>query len=166
MWLWGQGGLRKLIEMENKEHTQPGEWFTVPTTDDDGYTIMVTGRADVEKYRSRERNNIRVEVTMPYTTAGPLGFPDEASAALLGEITDAFHAALKGKNTAMLTGIYTGAGRRDWVFYTFSTESFNGFLNRALAEFPQLPLTIYTENDPAWAEYDEMRAIAADSVAE
>ena len=72
-------------------------------------------------------------------------------------ITDAFEALLKGKNTAILTGIYTGAGRRDWVFYTFSTEVFNSFLNKALASFPQLPLSIYAENDPEWLEYDEMR---------
>lgn len=134
------------------------DWITFPTVDDKGNTIIVTGRTDVEKFRSRERNNIRVEVTMPYEPAGELGFPDDATAALLEEITESFEANLKGKTTALLTGIYTGAGQRDWVFYTFSTESFNGFLNRALAEFPQLPLAIYAENDPAWAEYDEMRA--------
>ncbi|MDE6040269.1 MAG: DUF695 domain-containing protein [Muribaculaceae bacterium] len=134
------------------------EWFTIPTTDDDGNTIIVTGRADVEKFRSRERNSIRVEVTYPYTPAGPLGFPDEETSKVLEEVTDAFQAALKGKNTAILTGIYTGAGQRNWVFYTFSTEVFNSFLNRALAPFPMLPLQIYAENDPSWAEYDEMRA--------
>ncbi len=134
------------------------DWITFPTVDDDGKTIIVTGRTDVEKFRSRDRNNIRVEVSMTYEPAGDLGFPDDATAQLLEEITDSFEANLKGKTTALLTGIYTGAGRRDWVFYTFSTETFNGFLNRALASFPMLPITIYAENDPDWAEYDEMRA--------
>lgn len=134
------------------------DWLTFPTVDEQGNTIIVTGRLDVAKYRSRERNSIRVEVTLPYTPAGELGFPDEETARLLEEITDSFEAHLDGKNTALLTGIYTGAGERNWVFYTFSTESFNGFLNRALAAFPLLPLKIYAENDPEWAEYDEMRA--------
>lgn len=134
------------------------DWLTFPTVDEQGNTIIVTGRLDVAKYRSRERNSIRVEVTLPYTPAGELGFPDEETARLLEEITDSFEAHLDGKNTALLTGIYTGAGERNWVFYTFSTESFNGFLNRALAAFPLLPLNIYAENDPEWAEYDEMRA--------
>lgn len=141
-------------------------WFTVPTSDDNGNTIIVTGRCDVEKYRSRGRNNIRVEVSLPYTPGGELGFPDDATAELLEQITDTFAAELKGKNTALLTGIYTGAGRRDWVFYTFSTDAFNGFLNRALAQFPVLPLEIYAENDPDWAEYDEMRAITDGAVGE
>lgn len=137
------------------------EWFTMPTTDDEGHTIIVTGRLEVEAYRSRERNNIRVEVTLPYTPEGPLGFPDEATSELLEKITESFQAELKGKNTALLTGIYTGGGQRNWVFYTFSTDSFNGFLNRSLAAFPLLPLSIYAENDPGWAEYDEMRQACA-----
>lgn len=132
-------------------------WITVPTVDDEGNTIIVTGCTDVAKFRSRPKYSIRVEVSLPYTCEGALGFPDEASAQLLGDITDTFEAMLKGKNTAILTGIYTGAGRRDWVFYTFSTEIFNSFLNKALASFPLLPLSIYAENDPQWQEYDEMR---------
>ncbi|MDE6574115.1 MAG: DUF695 domain-containing protein, partial [Muribaculaceae bacterium] len=127
------------------------EWFTMPAVDDDGNTIIVTGRLDVEAYRSRERNNIRVEVTMPYTPEGRLGFPDEATSQLMDEATEAFHKALKGKNAALLTGIFTGAGKREWVFYTFSTDVFGSFLNRALAALPLLPLEIYAENDPEWA---------------
>lgn len=129
-------------------------------------TIIVSGLDDVTAYRSRARNNIRVEVTLPYTPAGPLGFPDEDTSRLLEEATEAFQRELKGKNTALLTGIYTGAGQRNWVFYTFSTQAFNGFLNRALADLPQLPLEIYAENDPAWAEYDEMREIVDGAVPE
>lgn len=137
------------------------EWFTFPATDDNGRTIIVTGRVDVDKYRSRERNSIRVEVTLPYTPEGDLGFPGEKDAEMLEKITDAFEESLKGKNTALLTGIYTGAGERNWVFYTFSTDVFGTFLNRTLAPFPLLPLKIYAENDPDWAEYDEMRAVCA-----
>lgn len=137
------------------------EWFTFPATDDNGHTIIVTGRVDVDKYRSRERNSIRVEVTLPYTPEGNLCFPGEKDAELLEKITDAFEEGLKGKNTALLTGIYTGAGERNWVFYTFSTDVFGSFLNRTLAPFPLLPLKIYAENDPDWAEYDEMRAVCA-----
>ena len=87
-------------------------WITVPTVDDSGNTIIVTGCTDVAKFRSRAKYSIRVEVSMPYQSGGELGFPDDETAKLLGDITDAFEALLKGKNTAILTGIYTGAGRR------------------------------------------------------
>lgn len=137
------------------------DWFTTPADDGNGHTVIVTGRLDVEKFRSRSRNNIRVEVTMPYTSGGSLGYPDEATAELLDQATEAFHKELKGKNTAILTGIYTGAGERNWIFYTFSTDVFGSFINRALRELPPLPLNIYAENDPDWAEYDEMIAECA-----
>ncbi len=134
-------------------------WFTVPAVDDDGMTIIVTGRLDVDQYRAKSRNSIRVEVSMPYTPAGELGFPDDATAELLERATDAMQAALKGKNTALMTGIFTGAGRRDWVFYTFSTDVFGSYLNRALADLPVLPLKIYAENDPGWEAYEEMLTV-------
>lgn len=132
------------------------KWLTAPTCDDAGNTIIVTGLTDVAKFRAKNRYTIRVQITLPYTPEGPLGFPDDETAALLEAATESFMANLKGKTTAVLTGIYTGAGQRDWVFYTFSTEAFNGFLNRSLADLPLLPLQISAENDPAWAEYDEM----------
>ena len=88
------------------------DWFTTPADDGNGHTIIVTGRLDVDKFRSRERNNIRIEVTMPYQPAGPLGFPDEATAELLDQATEAMLAELKGKTTAIMTGIYTGASPR------------------------------------------------------
>lgn len=135
------------------------DWFTIPADDGNGQTVIVTGRRDVEAYRAKPRNSIRVEVTMPYAP-GPLGFPDEESSRLMEAATEAMMAALKGKNTALMTGIYTGAGERNWVFYTFSTEVFGRFLNAALADLPTLPLTIYAENDPDWAEYDEMMECA------
>ncbi|MDE6320838.1 MAG: DUF695 domain-containing protein, partial [Muribaculaceae bacterium] len=43
-----------------------------------------------------------------------------------------------------------------WIFYTLSTHIFGRKLNEALAHLPQLPLSIYCENDAEWAEYDEM----------
>ncbi len=136
--------------------TENDNLTTVPTVDEAGNTIIVTANLDVAKFRSKDKYNIRVEVTLPYTAAGELGFPDDATSELLEKITESFDAQLKGKTTAVLTGIYTGGGERNWVFYTFSTQTFNGFLNRSLADFPLLPLKIYAENDPEWAEYDEM----------
>ena len=97
-------------------------WITIPTTDDDGHTIIVTANTDVEKFRSKPKYSIRIEITLDYNS-GPLGFPDDADAEMLEKVTDAFHAGLKGQNTAIITGIYTGAGRRNW----YSTHSTPGF---------------------------------------
>jgi pyruvate-formate lyase len=71
-------------------------------------------------------------------------------------LTDAFHK----DPIAVLTGIYTGDGERNWVFYTLSTNIFGRKLNEALQSFELLPITIYCENDPEWNEYDEMKDLS------
>jgi hypothetical protein len=42
-------------------------------------------------------------------------------------------------------------------FYTTSVHIFEKKINEALAPFDLLPISIYTENDADWNEYDEMR---------
>ena len=57
---------------------------------------------------------------------------------------------------AVMTGVYTGDGRRDWVFYARNTHTFEKRFNVALASFDLLPISIHAEPDPDWEEYDEM----------
>lgn len=135
------------------------DWWTCPTESEDGRLVMVTGRRDIEKYRNNPRFSIRVEVTWPYE-CGVSGMPDESTAVMMEEITDSFNSILDKDPVAVMTGIYTGAGERNWVFYTLSTNIFNKKLNEAFAPYPLLPLQITAENDPEWAEYDEMRELS------
>lgn len=130
--------------------------WTSPTDSADGRLVMVTGRLDVAKFRSNPRFSIRVEVSWTYNDAPDATMPTEEDSAIMEQATDNFNRILDKDPVAVLTGIYTGAGRRDWVFYTASTNIFNKKLNEALAPLPLLPLQIYAENDPDWAEYDEM----------
>ena len=130
-------------------------WWTAPTESESGKLIMVTGRKDVEKFRSNPRFNIRVEVTWKYD-GDASGMPDKETSTLMEEVQEALQKEFKKDPVAVLTGIFTGDNQRDWIFYTLSTHIFGRKLNESLASFPLLPLTIYTENDPCWEEYDEM----------
>lgn len=129
------------------------DWWTAPAEAPDGQTVMVTGRRDIAKFRSNPRFGIRVNIDWQYA---PEGMPSDDDAELMGAATDALQAELDRDPVAVLTGIYTGAGVRTWVFYTLSTNIFNKKLNAALAALPLLPLQISAENDPDWGEYDEM----------
>lgn len=131
------------------------QWWTAPTESEDGRLIMVTGRKDVAQFRDNPRFCIRVEVTWPYT-GDSTGMPDTLTSELMEQVQDVLQETFHKDPVAVLTGIYTGADERNWVFYTLSTHIFGRKLNEALADFPQLPLSIYCENDPTWAEYDEM----------
>ena len=134
-----------------------GEWWTAPTESESGKLIMVTGRRDIESFRSNPKFKIRVEIKWPYESDAS-GMPDLPTSTLMEEVQDALQTAFTKDPVAVLTGIYTGDGQRDWIFYTLSTHIFGRKLNETLAPFDLLPITIYTENDPGWEEYDEMKA--------
>lgn len=136
--------------------TDNGTWWTAPAeSEESAATILVTGRRDVDKFRTNPRFSIRVEVTWKYTP-GPDGMPGEEESKLMEEAGDRLAEAFRKDPVAVMTGIFTGDGKRDWVFYTLSTHIFGRKLNEALADMPLLPLTVYCENDPLWEGYDEM----------
>ncbi len=99
---------------------------------------------------------IRVEITWRYQ-GDSTGMPDKPTSMLMEAVQEALTKVFDRDPVAILTGVYTGDDRRDWVFYVTSTHIFERKINEALAPFDLLPITIYTENDPDWAEYREMR---------
>lgn len=132
-------------------------WWTAPAQNEsDGRLIMVTGRRDVKKFRDNPRFDKRVEVTWRYDGSADGGMPDRATSELMEKVQDALEQEFTKDPVAVLTGIYTGADERNWIFYTPSTHIFGRKLNEALASFPLLPISIYCENDAEWGEYDEM----------
>lgn len=140
--------------------SENNDWWTAPGESDDGRLVMVTGRRDIAQFRRNPRFSIRIEIRWVYDTASNAGMPSEADAATMGTATDNLLAVLAKDPAAVMTGIFTGAGERTWVFYTLSTHIFQKKLNEALADLPLLPLEITAENDPQWEAYDEMAELA------
>lgn len=135
------------------EH-ENGIWWTAPAEAEGGSElVMVTGRRDVERFRSNPRFNVRVTVSWRYAQSG---MPDAATSELMEQAQERLQREFTKDPVAVLTGIYTGAGQRDWVFYTLSIHIFGRKLNEALADLPVLPLEISAESDPGWEEYAEM----------
>lgn len=133
------------------------EWWTAPAESEDGRLIMVSGRSDIAQFRNNLRFTIRIEVLWPYDKSPQAGMPSDADAKIMGTATDNLNDILAKDPVAVMTGIYTGAGERTWVFYTLSTHIFQKKLNEALADLPLLPLEITAENDPAWEAYAELQ---------
>lgn len=140
---------------KNKIIDVMAEWWTAPAEGSDGKLIMVTGRRDVKKFRDNPRFDKRVEVSWKYTSASD-GMPSKEDSEMMDEVQKRLTEAFDKDPVAVLTGIFTGDGERNWIFYTLSTNIFGKKLNEALASLPALPLEIYAENDAEWAEYDEM----------
>ena len=133
------------------------EWWTAPAETDDGRLIMVSGRSDIEHFRKNPKFNIRIEIVWPYDNSPGAGMPSDADAETMGIATDNFNEILAKDPVAVMTGIFTGAGERTWVFYTMSTHIFQKKLNEAFAPLPLLPLQITAEKDPDWEAYAELQ---------
>lgn len=133
----------------------PNDWWTAPAEAENGQIIMVTGRRGMNVVKETGFYNVRIEVTWTYEPDAS-GMPDYATSKLMEEAGDAFEAVFGKDPVAVVTGIYTGAGERNWVFYTRSLHIFQRKLNEALAELPVLPLSFHAEEDAEWAEYAEM----------
>lgn len=134
------------------------EWWTAPTESENGNLVMVTGRRDVDAFRNNPRFNVRVEVTWKYQ-CDKSGMPEYDTSVLMEEVQTVLISTFQKDPVAVLTGIYTGDGERNWVFYTLSTHIFGRKINEALSSFDLLPITIYCENDPDWDEYNEMKSL-------
>lgn len=133
-------------------------WWTAPTESESGANVLVTGRDYMDDVIATGKYIYRVTVGWDYD-AGRDGMPCDADAEMMEKATDAMTAAFKKDKVAYMTGIYTGDGRRDWIFYTKNLNIFGKVFNKALSELDTMPLVIEAESDPEWAEYREMRDI-------
>jgi len=131
-------------------------WWTAPAESDDGEVIMVTGRDEVGRFMESGKYPDRVELTWRYSGSG---MPDGDTADLIDRADTLLRETLTKERGVILTGIYTGAGERNWVFYVKNTRIFQAMINRAWQSLPLLPVTITAEHDPAWEEYSEMREL-------
>ena len=134
-------------------------WWTAPTESESGATVLVTGRDYMDDVIAGGKYIYRITVSWDYNRL-PDGMPEDADAVLMEQATDALHAAFRKDKVAYMTGIYTGDGRRDWIFYTKNLNIFNKVFNTALAKLDTMPLAIEAESDPDWAEYKEMKEIS------
>lgn len=129
-----------------------GEWWTAPCDADNGSLVMVTVRSDTEHFRQNKRFNIRVTINWQYASEG---MPEKAVSEQMAKVTECLAQTFDKDPIAVMTGIYTGDGVREWVFYTLSLNIFGRKLNEALSALPVLPLNISAENDADWEEYAE-----------
>lgn len=132
------------------------KYWSYPAESESGKTIIVTGRDGIDKFRESGKYVYRIDVSWRYN-ALPDGMPEDADARLMEEVTDALSEAFRKDKVAVLTGIYTGDGSRDWVFYTKNLRIFSTVFNKALEELPTVPFVIEAAEDAEWEEYTDMR---------
>lgn len=137
------------------KHTD--KWWSYPAEGESGRTVIVTGRDAIDDWRESGKYVYRIDVSWNYDSE-PDGMPSDEDARRMEEATDALLEAFRKDKVAVMTGIYTGDGRRDWVFYTKNLKIFSLVFNKALEDLPTLPILIEAEEDAGWEEYLNMRS--------
>lgn len=142
-----------------KKFKIPDEWWSCPAESDNGRTIIVTGRRDVGEAMNSGEFRFRIDIAWNYE-ADSSGMPTDADARLMEEVTEALKSKFKKDPIGIMTGIYTGDGCRQWIFYTRNLMLFQSVFNKALIDLPLIPFVISAEEDVEWNEYREMREIS------
>ena len=131
-------------------------WFTALSENEDGSYTFISGRSGIEAFIASGKMKERLEVTWEYKPDDK-GLPaDDSEAELMEEVEEKLRHAMEKDKLAILTGIYTGEGSRQWVYICRNTKAFGERLNDTLQGYPQLPIHIYAEQDPENREYKEL----------
>ena len=135
------------------------KWFTAISENEDGSYTFISGRSDIDAFINSKKMKQRMEVTWRYE-ADEKGMPKiDKEAKIMEEVENRLRTALEKDKLAILTGIYTGQGKREWIFITRNLNAFGERLNDALRGLPQLPIEIYAEDDPDNEEYKNLLEI-------
>ena len=135
------------------------KWFTAISENEDGSYTFISGRSDIDAFINSKKMKQRMEVTWRYE-ADEKGMPKiDKEAKIMEEVENRLRTAMEKDKLAILTGIYTGQGKREWIFITRNLNAFGERLNDALRGLPQLPIEIYAEDDPDNEEYKNLLEI-------
>lgn len=131
------------------------EWFTALSENEAGYLVAVCGRDELAEFVQSGKFKERVEITWKYE-GDEKGMPDDATAEKMEVLQEALQKAMEKDKLSIFTAVYTGGGEKIWIFYTRTVRVFGDRLNEALASLELFPISIYTEVDPEWEEYQDM----------
>lgn len=134
-------------------------WFTALSENEDGSITFISGRSGIDDFIKAGKMKQRMEVTWKYESDAK-GMPAiDKEAQIMEAVEERLRKAMEKDKLAILTGIYTGQGKREWIFITRNLNAFGERLNEALQGLPQLPIEIYAEDDPDNEEYKSLLEI-------
>ena len=117
----------------------------------------IDGRPSMVRYRPGLSSTLghpalprRLLITWEYGDDGDSGLPKDETE--LHAFESALHAALDRDRTAVLAFVFTHLGVREWHYYVNDLDVVGDKINEALADQPDLPISIKAFDDPEWTE--------------
>ena len=131
-------------------------WFTALSENEDGTYTFISGRTNIEAFVQSGKMKERLEIVWSYKP-DEKGLPaDDQEAQMMEEVGDKLREAMEKDKLAIVTGIYTGQGKREINFICRNINAFGERLNATLASYPQLPIVVNAYDDPDNEEYKEL----------
>jgi hypothetical protein len=128
----------------------PDDSWSVGTVgdDDDDEVVLVRARAALPDAQARATWSRLVVVTWPYEPAS--GMPQAEDAERMLGFEDAVHTGVEEPAGGVLVATLTGAGHKEWRYYTTDDGAFIAALKGILQGHPVYPLEIEVFSDPDW----------------
>jgi hypothetical protein len=131
------------------------EWILAESVDPDSPMIL-RFRPNLESSLGDPRYPRRLVVTWQYESADEGGMPTEEQSDEMQNFEDTIVAALDPERFAILTFVVTGEEKREWHYYVDNVDEVAAIINEALADSPELPISLEVEEDPDWEEFREV----------
>jgi hypothetical protein len=134
----------------------PDDSWSVGTVgdDDEDELVVVRARTALPPGPARQAWSKLVVVTWPYEPAS--GMPQAADSEQMARFEDAVAAGIELAGTGVQVATLTGAGHKEWRYYTPDSEAFLAALNGTLKGHAAYPLEIEVFTDPAWQGLTEL----------
>ena len=126
-------------------------WFTALSENEDGTYTFISGRTNIDEFVNSHKLRERLEIIWNYKADDKGLTADDAEAQLMEEVGDKLRAAMEKDKLAIVTGVYTGQGKRETNFICRNIEAFGNRLNETLAMEKE---TVERQRDELEAERD------------
>lgn len=125
--------------------------FSYKFIDDDGHTVIVRGKDNIEDLVASGKYSQRLEIVLEYEGIAESGLPDDTMMNELDILEYQLELQLKRGTKSILALSFTGAHRRVWYVYTEDVRSAIFSINVAFE--PEVDLQILHEPDENWSFY-------------
>jgi len=130
-------------------------WLVGQTDEDDDGGLIIRCRSRVPDAAARKGWEHLVIVGWTYE-ADETGMPLKAVDRQMDAFEEAVQPALQASGAGVLVASITGAGVREWRFYSIGPDAFMDALNTALDKHPEYPLEFEAFEDPDWNALAEL----------
>lgn len=132
------------------------DWIVGQTDDEEDGGLIVRCRARLPAPASRKAWQHLVLIGWTYEVSDDTGLPSKAVDRQMEAFEQAVTASVQNSGAGVLAASLTGAGVREWRFYSLGPDAFMDALNAALEGHPEYPLEFDAFEDPEWNALAEL----------